>query len=57
MEKYSDKVLKLINTTAKNLADLNDLLRSATEEPTEQEQKDLTLAMLKLTVIIKEFGK
>lgn len=57
MERYSDKVLKLINTTAKNLADLNDLLRSADEEPTEQEQKDLAFAMLKLTVIIKEFGK
>lgn len=57
MEKYSDKVLKLINTTAKNLADLNDLLKSASEEPTEQEQKDLAFAMLKLTVIIKEFGK
>ena len=57
MEKYSDKVLKLINTTAKNLADLNDLLKSASEEPTEQEQKDLAFAMLKLAVIIKEFGK
>lgn len=57
MEKYSDKVLKLINTTAKNLADLNDLLKSADEEPTEQEQKDLAFAMLKLAVIIKEFGK
>ena len=57
MEKYSDKVLKLINTTAENLADLNDLLKSADEEPTEQEQKVLTFAMLKLAVIIKEFGK
>lgn len=57
MERYSDKVLKLINTTAKNLADLNDLLKSADEEPTEQEQKDLAFAMLKLAVIIKEFGK
>lgn len=56
--KQYDKALKLITETTKNIGDLNDLLKSPIRDKlTEDEQKNLRLSLLKLSVIIKEFGK
>lgn len=58
MERQYDKALRLFNDTTKNLAELNDLLKAQPqEELTEQEKKDLQFALLKLTIVVKEFGK
>lgn len=57
-EKQYDKAMRLIGAASKNIADLGDLLKSPTEESlTEEEQKNLQLALLKLIVVVKEFGK
>lgn len=58
METQYEKAMRLMTTAAKSLADLNDLLKSPAENNlTEEEQKGLQLALLKLTVVAKEFGK
>lgn len=58
MERQYDKALRLITEVSKGLADLNDLFRSKSEEQiTEEEQKNLQLALIKLTLIVKEFTK
>lgn len=58
MERQFDKALRLMTDAAKNIADLNDLFKSQPDEQlTEDEQKQLQLALIKLTVVIKEFGK
>ena len=58
METQYEKAIRLITEVSKGLADLNDLFKSAPErELTEEEQKTLQLALIKLTVVIKEFGK
>ncbi len=57
-EKQYDKAIQLMTEAAKNIADLNDLLKSPKQNDlTEEEQKSLQLALLKLVVVIKEFGK
>lgn len=58
MERQYDKAMRLITETSKNIADLGDLFKSPIEENlTVEEQKSLQLALLKLVVVIKEFGK
>lgn len=58
METQYEKAIRLITEVSKGLADLNDLFKSpATGELTEEQQKTLQLALIKLTVVIKEFGK
>ena len=58
MERKYNKALTLIAETSKNIADLGDLLKSPMDETlTTDEQKTLQLALLKLVVVIKEFGK
>lgn len=55
-ERQYDKALRLITETAKNIADLSDLLKAPQEENlTEEEQKNLQLGLLKLIVVVKEF--
>ena len=57
-ERQYDKAMRLINAAAKNIADLGDLFKSPSEEKlTEEEQKNLQLSLLKLVVVVKEFGK
>ena len=57
-ERQYDKAMKLVTETAKNIAELNDLLREPQEETlTPEERKNLQLGLLKLTVVVKEFGK
>lgn len=57
-EKLYDKTMRLITEAAKNIADLGDLFAShETANFTEEEQKNLRLALLKLVVAVKEFGK
>ena len=57
-EKQYDKAIRLINAASKNIADLGDLLKSPMQESlTEEERKNLQLSLLKLIVIVKEFGK
>ena len=57
MTQYQN-AMKLITDVSKGIADLNDLLKSpASESLTEDEQKSLRLALIKLVVVIKEFGK
>lgn len=57
-ERQYDKAMRLLTESAKNIADLGDLLKSASEENlTDQERESLQLALLKLVVVVKEFGK
>lgn len=57
-ERQYDKAMRLIASASKNIADLGDLLKSPREDNlTEEEQKSLQLALLKLVVVVKEFGK
>jgi hypothetical protein len=57
-ERQYDKAMRLIREASKNIADLGDLLKAPKEENlTEEEQKNLQLGLLKLVVVIKEFGK
>jgi hypothetical protein len=57
-ERLYDKTMRLITDASKNIADLGDILRGPKDDDlSEEEQKNLQLAMLKLVVIIKEFGK
>ncbi|MBR5199806.1 MAG: hypothetical protein IKW20_08305 [Bacteroidales bacterium] len=57
-ERQYDKAIRLITDTAKNIAELNDVLKSPTQgDLSEEEQKNLQLALLKLVVVIKEFRK
>lgn len=57
-ERQYDKAMRLLTESAKNIADLGDLLKSVSEENlTETEQKNLQIAFLKLAVILTEFGK
>lgn len=57
-ERQYDKAMRLIRETSKNIADLGDLLKAPKEENlTEEEQKNLQLGLLKLVVVVKEFGK
>lgn len=57
-ERQYDKAMRLIASASKNIADLGDLLKSPREDNlTEEEQKNLQLALLKLVVVVKEFGK
>jgi hypothetical protein len=57
-ERQYDKAMRLITDASKNIADLGDLLKSPrAEELTEEEQKNLQLALLKLVVVVKAFGK
>jgi hypothetical protein len=57
-ERQYDKAMRLITDTAKNIAELNDVLKSPTQgDLSEEEQKNLQLALLKLVVVIKEFRK
>ena len=57
-ERQYDKAMRLIREASKNIADLGDLLKATKEENlTEEEQKNLQLGLLKLVVVVKEFGK
>lgn len=57
-ERQYDKAMRLIHEASKNIADLGDLLKAPKEENlTEEEQKNLQLGLLKLVVVVKEFGK
>lgn len=57
-ERQYDKAMRLIREASKNIADLGDLLKAPKEENlTEEEQKNLQLGLLKLIVVVKEFGK
>lgn len=57
-EKQYDKAMRLITDASKNIADLNDLFKSPlAEELSEQEKKNMQLALLKLVVVVKAFGK
>lgn len=57
-ERQYDKAMRLMTETAKNIADLNDLLKSSTtDDLSEEERKNLRLGLLKLVVVVKEFGK
>jgi hypothetical protein len=57
-ERQYDKAMRLITETAKNIADLNDLLKSSSQDDlSEEERKNLQLGLLKLVVVVKEFGK
>lgn len=57
-ERQYDKAVRLIREASKNIADLGDLLKAPKEENlTEEEQKNLQLGLLKLVVVVKEFGK
>jgi hypothetical protein len=57
-ERQYDKAMRLIREASKNIADLGDLLKAPKEENlTEEEQKNLQLGLLKLVVVVKEFGK
>lgn len=57
-ERQYDKAMRLIREASKNIADLGDLLKAPKEENlTEEEQKNLRLGLLKLVVVVKEFGK
>lgn len=57
-ERQYDKAMRLITEASKNIAELGDLLKSPKEENlTEEEQKSLQLSLLKLVVVVKEFGK
>jgi hypothetical protein len=58
MERQYDKTLRLLTEASKNIAELGDIFKSpANETLTEEEQKNLQLGLLKLVVVIKEFGK
>ena len=57
-ERQYDKAMRLIREASKNIADLGDLLKAPKEENlTEEERKNLQLGLLKLVVVVKEFGK
>lgn len=57
-EKRYDKAMRLITEASHNIADLNDVLKAPAKDPmTEEEQENLQLALLKLVVVVKEFGK
>ena len=57
-ERQVDKALRLITEASKNIADLGDLLKAPLEdELSEEERTKLQVALLKLVVVIKEFGK
>jgi hypothetical protein len=57
-ETQYEQAMRLITDTSKNIADLGDLLKSPAQNTlTEDEQKSLQLALLKLVVVVKEFGK
>jgi hypothetical protein len=57
-ERQFDKAMRLITDASKNIADLGDLLKSpAKEELSDDEQTKLQVALLKLVVVVKEFGK
>ena len=57
-ERQYDKAMRLIREASKNIADLGDLRKAPKEENlTEEEQKNLQLGLLKLVVVVKEFGK
>lgn len=57
-ERQYDKAMRLIREASKNIADLGDLLKAPKEENlTEEEQKNLQLGLLKLVIVVKEFGK
>ena len=57
-ERQYDRAMRLMTETAKNIADLNDLLKSPMQnELSEEEQKNLQFSLLKLIVVVKEFGK
>lgn len=57
-ERQYDKAMKLLRETAKNIADLNDLLKAPNKDTlTKEEQESLQLGLLKLIVAVKEFGK
>ena len=57
-ERQYDKAMRLIREASKNIADLGYLLKAPKEENlTEEEQKNLQLGLLKLVVVVKEFGK
>jgi hypothetical protein len=58
MERQYNKAMRLITEASKNIADLGDLLKSPMVETlTSDEQKNLQLALLKLVVVVKEFGQ
>lgn len=58
MERQYNKAIRLITEASKNIADLGDLLKSPMVETlTPDEQKTLQLALLKLLVVVKEFGR
>ena len=57
-ERQYDKALRLLTEASKSIAELGDVFNSpANETLTEEEQKNLQLGLLKLVVVIKEFGK
>ena len=57
-ERQYDTAMRLIREASKNIADLGYLLKAPKEENlTEEEQKNLQLGLLKLVVVVKEFGK
>lgn len=58
METQYEKALRLITAASKNIADLGDLLKSPMQKTlTSEQQKSLQFALLKLVVVIKEFGR
>ena len=57
-ERQYDKAMRLIGDISKDVAELGALLKAPNEDKlTGEEQKNLQLALLKLVVVIKEFGK
>lgn len=57
-ERQYDKAIRLMTEATKSIAELGDLLKSPLKEKlTEDEQKKLQLGLLKLIVVVKEFGK
>lgn len=57
-ERQYDKAMRLMTEASKNIAELGDLLKAPNEESlTAEEQKNLQLGLLKLVVVVKEFGK
>lgn len=58
MKKQYESAMRLLTETAENITQLKELFRSPNEDVlTEEERKNLQLALLNLTVAVKEFGK
>lgn len=57
-ERQYDRAMRLIGNISKDIAELGVLLKEPKEENlTEEEQKNLQFGLLKLVVVVKEFGR